>query len=43
MTGYGVYGISDSPYLGKYLLHWVSEGGVYASAHVRGGVEKGDL
>ncbi len=42
MSGYGAYGISDTPYLGKYLLHWLEEGGIYATAHVRGGGEKGD-
>jgi prolyl oligopeptidase len=42
MTGYGAYGISDVPYLDKYMLHWINEGGIYASAHVRGGGEKGN-
>ncbi|PQB09098.1 hypothetical protein BST83_00040 [Polaribacter filamentus] len=42
MTGYGAYGISDVPYLDKYMLHWLNEGGIYASAHVRGGGEKGN-
>ena len=42
MTGYGAYGISDSPYLDKYMYHWVNNGGIYAIAHVRGGGEKGD-
>ena len=42
MTGYGAYGISDTPYLDKYMLHWVNNGGVYAISHTRGGGEKGD-
>ena len=42
ITGYGAYGISDVPYLDKYMLHWLNEGGIYASAHVRGGGEKGN-
>jgi prolyl oligopeptidase len=42
ITGYGAYGVSDVPYLDKYMLHWLNEGGIYASAHVRGGGEKGD-
>jgi prolyl oligopeptidase len=42
MTGYGAYVISDVPYLDKYMLHWINEGGIYASAHVRGGGEKGN-
>jgi prolyl oligopeptidase len=42
MTGYGAYGISETPYLDKYMLHWVTNGGIYASAHVRGGGDKGD-
>lgn len=42
ITGYGAYGISDTPYLDNYMCHWVNNGGVYAIAHVRGGGEKGD-
>ncbi len=40
--GYGAYGHTFSPGLDSYLYHWVSEGGIYAIAHVRGGGEKGD-
>ncbi|MGS2740829.1 prolyl oligopeptidase family serine peptidase [Sinomicrobium sp. M5D2P17] len=42
INGYGAFRWSNSPYLYPYLLHWVSEGGVYAVAHIRGGGEKGD-
>ena len=42
MTGYGAYGISETPYVDTYMLHWVNEGGIYAVAHVRGGGEKGE-
>jgi prolyl oligopeptidase len=42
MTGYGAYGSNDSPFLDIYLLSWIRAGGIYASAHVRGGGEKGD-
>ena len=42
ITGYGAYGISDTPYLDKHMYHWVNNGGVYAISHTRGGGEKGD-
>ena len=42
ITGYGAYGISDTPYLDKHMYHWVNNGGVYAISHSRGGGEKGD-
>lgn len=42
MTGYGAYGISETPSVGSYMRQWLSEGGVYAIAHVRGGGEKGN-
>ena len=42
MTGYGAYGISDNPYMDRFLLNWINTGGVYVIAHVRGGGEKGD-
>jgi prolyl oligopeptidase len=42
LNGYGAYKWSNSPYLYPYLLHWIKEGGVYATAHIRGGGEKGD-
>ncbi len=42
ITGYGAYGISETPFVDTYMLHWVNKGGIYAIAHVRGGGEKGD-
>ena len=42
ITAYGSYGYVDAPYLDKYLLQWLAEGGIYVTAHVRGGGEKGD-
>lgn len=42
INAYGAYNWSNSPYPYKYLLHWVSNGGIYAVAHVRGGGEKGE-
>ncbi len=41
LSGYGAYGVSDSPKLEPYLPYWLEEGGIYAIAHVRGGGEKG--
>ena len=40
--GYGSYGISMNPFFSSMFLSWVSEGGVMAIAHVRGGGELGD-
>ena len=42
MYGYGSYGHSMSPYFSTRFLTWVSEGGVVAISHVRGGGELGD-
>ncbi len=42
MYGYGSYGISISPFFSTIFLTWVSEGGVIAISHVRGGGELGD-
>jgi prolyl oligopeptidase len=41
LNGYGSYNWINAPKLYPYLLHWLSEGGIYAVAHVRGGGEKG--
>ena len=41
-TGYGSYGVIGSPFFSSNFLTWVSEGGILAIAHVRGGGEKGD-
>ncbi|AXG68637.1 prolyl endopeptidase [Kordia sp. SMS9] len=42
LNGYGCYNWINAPMLYPYLLYWLSEGGVYAVAHVRGGGEKGE-
>jgi prolyl oligopeptidase len=42
MTGYGAYGISIKPNFQTIFLSWVLNGGVFVSAHVRGGGEKGE-
>ena len=41
MSGYGAYGYTYTPKFERNLLIWLNQGGVYASAHVRGGGEKG--
>ncbi|WP_091407693.1 prolyl oligopeptidase family serine peptidase [Aquimarina amphilecti] len=43
MIAYGAYGVSITPSFSEKILTWVSEGGVFAVSHVRGGREKGDL
>lgn len=42
INAYGSYGRSISSYPNSYLLHWIEKGGIYATAHVRGGGEKGE-
>ena len=42
MYGYGSYGITISPFFSTIFLTWISEGGVIAISHVRGGGELGD-
>ncbi|WP_299435362.1 prolyl oligopeptidase family serine peptidase [uncultured Aquimarina sp.] len=42
INAYGAYKWSNSPYLYDYLLYWLQEGGIYVTAHVRGGGEKGN-
>ena len=42
INAYGAYKWSNSPNLYPYLLYWLQEGGIYATAHVRGGGEKGN-
>jgi len=42
MEGYGAYGISSDPYFDSRTLAWIERGGVYATAHVRGGGEFGE-
>jgi len=42
INGYGAYGDNITPYFSTILLSWVKEGGIFCTAHVRGGGEKGD-
>ncbi len=42
LYGYGSYGVSINPFFSKVFLSWVSEGGIIAIAHVRGGGELGE-
>lgn len=42
LDGYGAYGDNNSPYFSPMLLSFVTEGGILATAHVRGGGEKGE-
>jgi len=41
LSGYGAYGISSTPYFGLMNLALINRGVVVATAHVRGGGEKG--
>jgi len=42
LTGYGGYGISQSPYFDPGLRAWLDRGGVFALANLRGGGEFGE-
>ena len=42
LEGYGAYGFSLLPYYQLHHLAWYEKGGIYATAHVRGGGEKGE-
>ena len=42
LYGYGSYGISINPFFSPMFLTWISEGGMLAIAHVRGGGELGE-
>lgn len=42
ISGYGAYGSPSSPFFSPEALLWTLEGGIYATAHVRGGGELGD-
>lgn len=41
LTGYGAYGICDSPCFSSYRVSMLNRGVVFAIAHIRGGGEKG--
>ncbi len=41
IVAYGAYGLSETPFFHTPLLDFVNNGYIYATAHVRGGGEKG--
>jgi prolyl oligopeptidase len=41
IDAYGSYGINSDPYFGPRFLAWLDRGGIWATAHVRGGGEFG--
>jgi len=41
ITAYGAYGIPETPWFHSPIADFVNQGNIYASAHVRGGGEKG--
>ncbi len=41
ITAYGAYGMSESPWHHSPIMDFVNKGNIYATAHVRGGGEKG--
>ncbi|WP_297692608.1 prolyl oligopeptidase family serine peptidase [uncultured Eudoraea sp.] len=41
ITAYGAYGMSETPWFHEAIIDFVSQGNIYATAHVRGGGEKG--
>lgn len=41
ITAYGAYGMSETPWFHSMIVDFVNQGNVYATAHVRGGGEKG--
>jgi prolyl oligopeptidase len=42
LTGYGGYGVSESPGFGDWLRLWIEQGGVYVTTNLRGGGEYGE-
>jgi prolyl oligopeptidase len=42
LTGYGGYGIAQTPYFSPWRIAWLEQGGVYAEANLRGGTEFGE-
>jgi prolyl oligopeptidase len=41
IDAYGSYGINSDPFFGPRFIAWLEQGGVWATAHVRGGGEFG--
>ncbi len=41
LEGYGAYGINSDPEFTPTMIAWLERGGVWATAHVRGGGERG--
>lgn len=41
ITAYGAYGMSETPWFHSPLADFVNQGNIYATAHIRGGGEKG--
>ncbi|WP_422082198.1 prolyl oligopeptidase family serine peptidase [Ulvibacterium sp.] len=41
ITAYGAYGMSETPWFHSPIANFVNKGNIYATAHVRGGGEKG--
>jgi prolyl oligopeptidase len=37
LYGYGAYGVTDDPFFSPRVYAWIERGGVWATAHVRGG------
>ncbi|HEY0785932.1 MAG TPA: prolyl oligopeptidase family serine peptidase, partial [Acidobacteriaceae bacterium] len=42
LSGYGAYGDALSPGFSRRTMAWIERGGIYATAHVRGGGELGE-
>ena len=42
LTAYGAFGVSYTPELASEIEKWLSHGGTFVVAHIRGGGEKGD-
>ncbi len=43
LSGYGGFGISETPYFSRNIYAWVAAGGVWGSVNLRGGGEYGDF
>ena len=42
ITGYGGYGVSETPHFMGYMRSWFDHGGIYVVTNIRGGGEYGD-